>query len=143
MPVQKSIDLAAGEVLGACEGGVETAFDRAEAITPCPIGADGACCRHCAMGPCRLIGPVTRGVCGATISTIVARNFARAVASGAAAHSDHGRGMVFALLAVAKGEAKGFRIRDEAKLRVVAGYMGIKTDGRPVNDIALDVAEAA
>ena len=143
MPVQKSIDLAACEVLSACEGVVETAFDRVEAIMPCPIGADGACCRHCAMGPCRLVGPVTRGVCGATLSTVVARNFARAVASGAAAHSDHGRGMAFALLAVAKGEAKGFRIRDETKLRVVAGYMDIKTDGRAVNDIALDVAEAA
>jgi anaerobic carbon-monoxide dehydrogenase catalytic subunit len=143
MPVQKSMDLAACEVLGACEGVVETAFDRAEAITPCPIGADGACCRNCAMGPCRLVGPVTRGVCGATLSTVVARNFARAVAAGTAAHSDHGRGMAFALLAVANDEAKGFRIRDEAKLRVVAGYMNIKTDGRQVKDIARDVAEAA
>ena len=143
MPVKKSIDLAACEVLGSCEGTVETAFDRAEAIQPCPIGADGVCCRHCAMGPCRLIGPVTRGVCGATMSTVAARNFARAVASGSAAHSDHGRGMAFALLAVANGEAQGFRIRDEAKLRVVAGYLGIKTEGRPVNDVARDIAETA
>jgi carbon-monoxide dehydrogenase catalytic subunit len=143
MPVKKSIDLAACEVLGSCEGTVETAFDRAEAIQPCPIGADGVCCRHCAMGPCRLIGPVTRGVCGATMSTVAARNFARAVASGSAAHSDHGRGMAFALLAVANGEAQGFRIRDEAKLRVVAGYLGIKTEGRPANDVARDIAETA
>ncbi|MGD9060704.1 MAG: carbon monoxide dehydrogenase, partial [Desulfobacterales bacterium] len=34
--------------------GVETAFDRAAAMKPCPIGADSACCKHCAMGPCRL-----------------------------------------------------------------------------------------
>ena len=51
--------------------------------------------------------------------------------------------MAFALLAVANGEAQGFRIRDEAKLHEVAGYMGIKVDGRPVNDIARDVAETA
>ncbi len=143
MPEQKSIDGAACEVLISCEGQVETAFDRAAAIIPCPIGADSVCCKNCAMGPCRLIGPTTTGVCGATRATVAARNFARAVAAGSSAHSDHGRGMAFALLAVANGEAQGFRIRDEAKLHEVAGYMGIKTQGRPVNDIAHDVAEAA
>jgi anaerobic carbon-monoxide dehydrogenase catalytic subunit len=51
--------------------------------------------------------------------------------------------MAFALLSVAKGEAQGFRIRDEVKLHAVAGYMGIKTDGRTVNEIARDVAETA
>jgi carbon-monoxide dehydrogenase catalytic subunit len=51
--------------------------------------------------------------------------------------------MAFALLAVANGEAQGFRIRDVAKLHEVAGYMGIKTEGRPVNDIARDVAQTA
>ncbi len=143
MPEQKSADPAACEVLGSCEGVIETAFDRAASIMPCPIGAEGICCKNCAMGPCRLIGTTTRGVCGATQATVAARNFARAVAAGAAAHSDHGRGMALALLAVAKGEAHGFHIRDEAKLRAVAGYIGIKTDDRPVMDIALDVAEAA
>lgn len=34
--------------------GVDTAFDRAAAMKPCPIGADSACCKHCAMGPCCL-----------------------------------------------------------------------------------------
>jgi anaerobic carbon-monoxide dehydrogenase catalytic subunit len=143
MPSQKSMDGAACEVLGACEGLVETAFDRAEAIVPCPIGAESTCCRNCAMGPCRLIGTVTRGVCGATRATVAARNFARAVAAGAAAHSDHGRGMAFALLAVANGDAEGFRIRDEAKLHEVAGYLKIATEGRSVKDIARGVAETA
>ncbi len=95
------------------------------------------------MGPCRLIGPVTRGVCGATRATVAARNFARSVAAGAAAHSDHGRGMAFALLAVANGEVEGFRIRDEAKLRAVAAHMGIKSESRPVKDVAREVAELA
>jgi carbon-monoxide dehydrogenase catalytic subunit len=143
MVERKSIDAAACEILSSCEGVVETAFDRAADIMPCPIGADGLCCKNCAMGPCRLIGTSTRGVCGATQATVAARNFARAVASGASAHSDHGRGMALALLAVATGEAEGFRIRDEAKLRVVAGYLGVKTEGRPVMDIARDVAEAS
>jgi anaerobic carbon-monoxide dehydrogenase catalytic subunit len=143
MPEQKSIDVAACEILGACEGTLETAFDRAAAIMPCPIGADSTCCKNCAMGPCRLIGDVTEGVCGATRETVAARNFARAVAAGASAHSDHGRGMAFALLAVANSQAEGFRIRDEAKLREVAGYMDIPVAGRPVKDIARDVAERA
>ena len=75
---------------------------------------------------------IPRAVCAARPSaTIAARNFARAVASGSSAHSDHGRGMALALLAVAKGEARSFRIRDEAKLHAVAGYLGIKTGDRP------------
>ncbi len=65
--------------------GVETAFDRASDMKACPIGAESACCKHCAMGPCRLnskdpYGAV--GVCGATIDTIQSRNFARMVACG-------------------------------------------------------------
>ena len=67
------------------------------------------------MGPCRLVGKATRGVCGATRATVAARNFARAVAAGAAAHSDHGRDLAFTLMAVAKGEAQGYRIRDVAE----------------------------
>jgi hypothetical protein len=34
--------------------GVELDLDRAENMKPCPIGADSACCKHCAMDPCRL-----------------------------------------------------------------------------------------
>ncbi len=139
----RSLDQAVLEVLACCEGSVETAFDRADAMKPCPIGADSLCCRICAMGPCRLVGKVTRGVCGATRATVVARNLARAVAGGAAAHSDHGRSLALALLAVAKGETEGYRIRDEAKLRAVAGYLGIKADGRSTKELAMDVAKTA
>ena len=86
-------DATAQMLAKAQRDGVETAFDRAVSMKACPIGADSACCKHCAMGPCRLsskdpYGKV--GVCGATIDTIMARNFARMVTSGAAAHTDHG-----------------------------------------------------
>jgi len=30
--------------------GVETAFDRADSMKACPIGANSACCKHCAIG---------------------------------------------------------------------------------------------
>ena len=140
----KSIDPAAIEMLEvAKEKGLETAFERAEKVKPCPIGEEGACCKICSMGPCRLVGKVTTGVCGATLATVAARNFARMVAGGASAHSDHGRDLAMTLLSVAKGEGQGYRIRDEAKLRALAGHMGIPTAGRPKEQIALDVGTKA
>ena len=140
-PEERSIDPAAQAMLARAEElGLETAFGRAEQMAPCPIGADGSCCRLCFMGPCRLVKDGQTGVCGATIETITARNFARAVAAGAASHSDHGRDLAFTLAAVAKGEAQGYKIRDPFKLQRVAQGLGIKTEGRPVTDIALDLA---
>ncbi len=122
--------------------GVETAFDRAINMKACPIGADSACCKHCAMGPCRLnakdpYGKV--GVCGATIDTIMARNFARMVASGAAAHTDHGMSMLDLFREVVNGKIKDYRIKDTIKLEKVATEIGIETDGREIKDIAMDL----
>jgi carbon-monoxide dehydrogenase catalytic subunit len=122
--------------------GVETAFDRAANMKPCPIGADSACCKNCSMGPCRLnakdpYGKV--GVCGATIDTIMARNFARMVASGAAAHTDHGMSMLDLFREVVHGKIKEYRIKDTRKLELVAREVGIETEGRSVEDIANDL----
>src|SRR5512136_1295398 len=141
----KSIDPAALEMLKhADECGIETAFSRADDMKPCPIGEKGACCRICSMGPCRLVGKDAEdktGICGADLPTIAARHFARQVAGGVAAHSDHGRDMAMTLRAVATGEAGGYKVKDEQKLHVVAGYLGIPTSGREVNEIARDVAD--
>jgi carbon-monoxide dehydrogenase catalytic subunit len=122
---------------------ISTAFSRAEAMAPCPIGEDGRCCKNCHMGPCRLVKPGQRGVCGATLETVAARNLARGIAAGAAAHSDHGLDMAFTLEAVARGEAPGYEVRDPHKLRMVASLMGLQTDSKSVNDLALEVAERA
>jgi carbon-monoxide dehydrogenase catalytic subunit len=124
--------------------GVETAFDRAVSMKACPIGADSACCKHCAMGPCRLnakdpYGKV--GVCGATIDTIMARNFARMVASGAAAHTDHGMSMLDLFREVVNGDITDYEIKNPIKLTEVAEYVGIETEGREVIDIAKDLYE--
>jgi anaerobic carbon-monoxide dehydrogenase catalytic subunit len=122
--------------------GVETAFDRAASMKPCPIGADSACCKHCAMGPCRLnardpYGKV--GVCGATIDTIQARNFARMIASGAAAHTDHGMSMLDLFREVVNGNITDYKIKDPIKLEAVARSVGIETEGREQKEIALDL----
>jgi carbon-monoxide dehydrogenase catalytic subunit len=139
-----TVDPAAQELLEiAREVGIETSFDRAEKVKPCPIGSDGACCKICAMGPCRLVGKAKTGICGATLDTVVARNLGRQIAAGAAAHSDHGRDMALAMLAVTEGEAPDYRIRDVSKLVEVAKYLDVPVEGRETNDIAHDVAETA
>ena len=127
----------------ARERGIETAFDRAEAMRPCPIGHDGACCKNCSMGPCRLVGKHDRGICGATRETVAARNLARMIAAGASAHSDHGRDMALTLLAAAEGEAPDYTVRDANKVLEVAELLDVPTEGRETMEIAKDVAEAA
>jgi len=151
----KSIDKATIKMIEkAASDGVNTAFDRAETMKPCPIGSVGSCCKHCGMGPCRVPLPKgkeetpeekqkRRGICGATAETIAARNFIRMVAGGAAAHSDHGRGVAELFLAVAKGEAPGYEIKDEQKLLQLALDWGIEIGDRSNNEIAIDVGQMA
>ena len=124
--------------------GIETAFDRALTMKACPIGADSACCKHCAMGPCRLnardpYGKV--GVCGATIDTIMARNFARMVAAGGSAHTDHGMSMLDLFREVVNGNITDYEIKDTLKLEAVAESVGIAIEGKSVKEIALELYE--
>ena len=151
----QSIDIATIEMLDkAAKDGVATAFERAAAMKPCPIGGAGSCCRICSMGPCRLPAPRNkvetleekderRGVCGATIETIAARNFVRMIAAGASAHSDHGRTVAETFLKAAKGEGSDFKITDEQKLMQVALDFGIEIGDRSVQEIAIAVGEVA
>ncbi len=159
-PVAASMDLATQIMIKrAQELGVETVFDRAESMKPCNIGIQGTCCKNCAMGPCRLPltksveeGPDERkGLCGATANTVAARNFARMVAAGASAHSDHGRGVAEVFLSVARKETHDYKIKDPQKLLAIAPHYGVATkvtvDGAEVDrnfdEIALEVAEKA
>ena len=57
------------------------------------------------------------------------------MAGGTAAHSDHGRDMALTLLAVAKGEAADYVIKDEQKLHGRGRPMGIPNAGQ-VEEIA-------
>lgn len=139
-----SIDPSAIEMLEIAEReGISTVFERSRAIRPCSTGADGACCKLCAMGPCRLIGKNDKGVCGATKDTVAARNFVRQVAAGAAAHSDHGRDVALTIKAIADGHIEGGTIADEVKLAKVAGYLGIDPAGKDVMTLAGQVADVA
>jgi len=151
---KKSIDPATIKMLKKAQAdGCETIFDRADSMKPCPIGAEGSCCKQCAMGPCRVPAPKKKetagektrrtGLCGATAETISARNFARMVAAGTSAHSDHARGVTEVFLAAAKGEIEGFRIQDEQKLYQLAMDFGVEIGDRPIREIAIDVGHKA
>ena len=121
-----------------------TVFQRVREMKPCPFGQEGTCCRVCSMGPCRVAeGSSVRavGVCGATAGTIAARNFGRMVAAGASAHSDHGREVAMLFLATARGEAPGYEIKDEQKLRLLARVFEVEVDGRDKQQIAIDLGE--
>jgi len=145
-PKKMTCDPAAQKMLARmAEAGIETAWDRLEAQEPqCGFGRLGLCCRICNMGPCRIDpfgeGP-QRGVCGADADTIIARNFIRMVAGGASAHSDHGRGVAHTFLAMARGEAPDYGIKDRTKLLALAAEMGIKTEGREDKEIAEELGE--
>ncbi|MBF0259296.1 MAG: anaerobic carbon-monoxide dehydrogenase catalytic subunit [Desulfamplus sp.] len=129
-------------IIKARKDGVILNFDRAHSMKPCPIGADSACCKHCFMGPCRINArdPYAKvGVCGATIDTIMARNFARAVAAGSAAHTDHGMAMLELFREVVNGKILDYKIKDRLKLIEVAKSIGIETENKADKDIATEL----
>lgn len=159
-PLEASIEISTQQMIRRAQQlNIETVFDRAVTMKPCNIGMQGICCKNCAMGPCRLplpkggiVGEDTRkGLCGATANTIAARNFARMVAAGVAAHSDHGRSVAEVFLSVARKETKDYQIKDYQKLVAIAPHFGVATtvevDGvvqdRNLDEIALEVAENA
>jgi anaerobic carbon-monoxide dehydrogenase catalytic subunit len=135
-PRDASVDIATQQMLQKAKAdGVDTIFDRALVMKPCNIGEQGTCCKMCSQGPCRLPMPkkgiegedTRKGLCGATPETIAARNFARMVAAGAAAHSDHGRGVAETFLAAARQETHDYDIVDVEKLYEVAELMDVPT----------------
>ena len=159
-PTEISIDIATQEMQARAQKlDIETVFDRAANMKPCNIGMQGTCCKNCSMGPCRLPLPKSgiegkddrKGLCGATANTIAARNFIRMIAGGAAAHSDHGRGVAEVFLSVARKETDAYQIKDTVKLKAIAPHLGVEItvekDGevkdRNIDEIALEVAEKA
>lgn len=135
-------DFASIETLIKAESDcVQTCFTRVDDQRKrCTFGTDGICCRICYMGPCRITSKVTHGVCGADADTIVARNFLREVAGGAAAHSDHGRHLTLLLKKVGEGNSAEYTIKDENALRYAARLYNVDEAGRSKEEVALDLA---
>lgn len=143
---KRSVDPATQQVLKHIEGQpIKTTWDRHDEMQPqCGFGQLGICCTNCYLGPCR-IDPfgegAQQGVCGADADTIVARNLLRHIAAGAAAHSDHGRGVAHALHLVGKGKIHDYHIQDEEKLKQMAKMYDIKIEGRSKEEIAVDLGD--
>lgn len=124
--------------------GIETVWDRYEMQQPeCKYCAAGISCQRCAMGPCRIIPPHrVRGVCGADADLIVARNLLDQIATGAAAHSDHGREIVLTLHGIGKGTVSDYSITDPVKLRRLAAEYQINVQGKDDKTIAAALSQS-
>src|ERR1017187_8587500 len=144
---RRSVDPAAQEMLvHAHDIGAKTVWDRHDAMQPlCGFGDLGLCCDVCYMGPCRIdpFGERSQvGACGADAHLIVARNLARAVACGAAAHSDHGREVVEVFRGAAEGgSTSGYAISNVEKLMTLAAEWGVESANRGERQVAADLAD--
>ena len=104
----------------------------------CGFGEAGTCCRICSMGPCRITPKSPRGICGCDVHGIVARNYVRFTAGGAAAHSDHGRQIMHTLYQTKEGGA--YQVKDPDKLRRLADEWGVESEGKDSYDLAHEMA---
>ncbi len=95
--------------------------------TSCKFSKGMNCCRVCNMGPCQIMEGFEelKGICGASASTVVSRNFSRMVVSGASAHSEHTRDI---LLTLAKKIENGFKIKNIENFENWTKVLGIKID---------------
>ena len=99
--------------------GADSWQQRVKNQTPhCGFGEAGTCCRICSMGPCRITPKAPRGICGCDVHGIVARNYLRFTAGGAATHSDHGRQICHTLYQAKEGGS--YQVKDPEKLKKIA-----------------------
>ena len=120
--------------------GADTWQQRVKNQTPhCGFGESGTCCRICSMGPCRITPKAPRGICGCDVHGIVARNYLRFTAGGAATHSDHGREIMHTLYQTK--EDGNYQVKDPEKLIRIAKEWGVETEGKDIYDLAHEVAE--
>jgi len=143
---EKSYDSASLEMIDKAKADrTEVVWDRYEAQQPqCGFGELGVCCRNCLQGPCRInpFGEPQKGICGASADTIVARNLVRTAAGGAATHVDHAFETIEMLKKTAEGTVP-YEVKDEEKLHAVATALGIETEGKDKNALAVEVADVA
>ena len=104
----------------------------------CKFGEQGICCRICSMGPCRITPKAPRGICGCDAHGIVARNYLKFTAGGAATHSDHGREICHTLYCASKDG--NYQVKDPEKLIRIAKEWGVETEGKDIYDLAHEMA---
>jgi len=141
---RKALDDVTEEMIKYTESlGIDTVFSRQAKYdesfigiekSRCYFGSTGICCRQCAMGPCRIWDeelPMTyrvttpqlsKGTCGASVDTIVARNLLMMVARGTAAHASHALHIASTLKKAAQNKAP-YRIKEPEKIRAIAAKL--------------------
>jgi carbon-monoxide dehydrogenase catalytic subunit len=145
MTKKLSIDPASNQMIEkALKEDVQIVWDRLKKMQPqCGFGTLGICCTFCNMGPCS-IDPFSSdrstGVCGANADLIAARNLARKVAAGSAAHSDHGRDIAEALMEIAQDKTADFKVIDEEKIKKLALEFKIDVINKNIKDIIKELA---
>jgi len=114
---------------------VPLVFNKFQSQEPqCKFGTAGVCCSICFQGPCRIIPNKTeKGICGANVDQIVARNLLRTAAAGAANHTNHAKEMLQALIEIANSKANDYEIKDIQKLKNFAKLLGKKSNGSTKN----------
>lgn len=144
---KRTIDPAALELIVKAENdGVKTTFDRFTQMQPqCQFGYKGLCCRFCLMGPCRLKtdDPNSKGICGASAWTIVARGVGTLILTGASSHNEHARHIAHALLDLSEGKAPDYKVTDPDKLRRVAKMIGLEVEGKDDKTLVKEVSVKA
>lgn len=104
----------------------------------CKFGEQGVCCKICSMGPCRITPKAPRGICGCDAHGIVARNYLKFTAGGAATHSDHGREICHTLYCTSPDGS--YQVKDPEKLIRIAKEWGVETEGKDIYDLAHEMA---
>src|SRR3990170_4702858 len=119
---------------------VTNSFDRSDAQGKrCSFCEQGISCQLCSNGPCRIKPGAERGVCGIDADAMAMRNMMFLNTMGTATYTYHAKTVAKTLKATALGKTP-FQIKDEAKLRALAGKFGIKTD-KSTKELALAVAD--
>ncbi len=160
---RRALDDATEEMIKHAESlGIDTVFTRQakydESLlgiekSRCYFGSLGICCRQCAMGPCRIWNEdlpmiyrqsaprLSKGTCGASVDTIVARNLLMMVGRGTAAHASHAKHVAAALLKTAQNKTP-YRIKQPEKLKSIASKLHLDA-AQGIEDMAVALASAA
>ncbi|MCL7416189.1 MAG: anaerobic carbon-monoxide dehydrogenase catalytic subunit [ANME-2 cluster archaeon] len=120
--------------------GVGNTFDRFEAQGKrCTFCSTGVSCQLCSNGPCRLSEKAPFGACGINADAMAMRNLLHLNVMGTTAYTYHAKELANTLIATGKGQTP-FTIKDEEKLRMLAGKLGIQE--QDVNAMAVGVGKA-
>ncbi|HEY9205776.1 MAG TPA: anaerobic carbon-monoxide dehydrogenase catalytic subunit [Candidatus Methanoperedens sp.] len=120
---------------------ITNTFDRFDAQGKrCSFCEQGISCQLCSNGPCRIKPGAERGTCGIDADAMAMRNFMFLNTMGTSTYTFHAKEVAKTMRATAMGKTP-FQIRDEGKLRNLAGRLGIKTD-KSTKETAIAVADA-